>query len=343
MTYSERMFGRQLRREGGHRIPVIVLTGFLGAGKTTLLQHLLSQPEGANTAVVVNEFGEVGIDNALLRESADVTMLLDRGCLCCAVRSDLQETLSELLASRLSGKVPSFERIVIETSGFADPTPILQTFLADQGLGRDLYLLAVAAVVDVAVWASTEELPPEAVKQVALADRIILTKADLVTEDVTHEVVRRVREINPAATETFADAGRVPPSFLLDDSGRMARAGHFAEEVRHLPNVSTFSLVFDKPLHWDAFARAMESLRAMRAPDLLRVKGFLALHGCTGPVLVQFVQHLAHQPMELAEWPDEDHRSRLVFIVRGLSKEAVRNLLEAHQAISMPEGRNPFR
>lgn len=343
MIYSERMFGRRLRREGGHRIPVIVLTGFLGAGKTTLLQHLLSQPEGANTAIVVNEFGEVGIDNALLRESADVTMLLDRGCLCCAVRTDLQQTLAELLASRLAGKVPSFERVVIETSGFADPTPILQTFLADQRLSHELYLLAVAAVVDVAVWGNSQELPPEAVKQVALADRIIFTKADLVSESTVSEVVRRVRDINPGAAQTFAENGAVSPSFLLDDSGRIGRGGAFAEEVHHLPNVSTFSLVFDNPLHWDGFARAMESLRALRAPDLLRVKGFLALRECAGPVLVQFVQHLAHQPMELAEWPDDDHRSRLVFIVRGLSKENVLNLLEAHQAICLPRQGNPLQ
>src|ERR1041385_7295019 len=181
MLYDQPMFGRRLRREGGHRLPVIVVTGFLGSGKTTLIKHLLDNPEVSNTAVIVNEFGEIGLDDRLLRASTETTVLLDRGCLCCTVRSDLQETLLNLLRDRMSGQLPSFDRIVIETSGLADPGPILQTFIGDQGLAKELYLLAVVCVVDAAIL-STRPLScaPEGVKQLALADRIVVSKRDLV-------------------------------------------------------------------------------------------------------------------------------------------------------------------
>jgi G3E family GTPase len=335
MTYSPSKFGRRVRREGGHRIPVILVTGFLGAGKTTLVKHLLGRPEAANTAVVVNEFGEIGIDDALLRSSTETTVLLDRGCLCCTVRSDLQEALRDLLTDRLKGAVPSFERIVIETSGVADPGPILQTFLGDQGLGKDLYLLTIACVVDAAILSEGRDLPPEAVKQIALSDRIIITKADLVTQEDCAEVERRVREMNPSAAQVFTVNGEIDPAFLLDDTGRqMARTGFFADEVSHLSDINTFSLVFDEELNWNAFARAMDDLRMLRAPDLLRVKGLLAVRGCAGPVVVHYVQHLAHAPMELTDWPGDDRSSRLVFITRSLQKEAVLGLITALQLVA---------
>src|SRR5437588_4481998 len=171
-------FGRRQRRARGARIPVTIVTGFLGSGKTTLIRELLARPEGANTALVINEYGEVGIDHALLRASSDATVLLGNGCVCCAVRTDLQESLRALFADRARGAVPSFERVVIETSGLADPGPVLQTFASDRALGQEFHVQALITVVDAPGGASNLSAMPEARQQVALADRIVLTKTD---------------------------------------------------------------------------------------------------------------------------------------------------------------------
>src|SRR5229473_1760863 len=171
-------FGRRQRRARGARIPVTIVTGFLGSGKTTLIRELLARPEGANTALVINEYGEVGIDHALLRASSDATVLLGNGCVCCAVRTDLQESLRALFANRARGAVPSFERVVIETSGLADPGPVLQTFASDRALGEAFHLQALVTVVDAPGGAGNLARMPEARQQVALADRIVLTKTD---------------------------------------------------------------------------------------------------------------------------------------------------------------------
>src|SRR5712675_3370649 len=185
-------FGRRQRRPRGARSPVTVVTGFLGAGKTTLIRELLARPEGANTAVVVNEFGEIGIDRALLRSSSDTTVLLGNGCVCCNVRTDLQETLRELFADRARGAVPSFERVVIETSGLADPGPVLQTFATDRALGREFHLQALVSVVDAVGGEDNLERMPEAKKQVALADRIVVTKIDLADAVRTEGLIEHI-------------------------------------------------------------------------------------------------------------------------------------------------------
>src|SRR5208282_6508421 len=172
------LFGRRQKRPRGPRLPVVVVTGFLGSGKTTLIRGLLDKLEGAGTAVVVNEYGEIGIDHALLRSSSDVTVLLGNGCLCCNVRSDLEETLRGLFADRARGAVPSFARVVIETSGLADPGPVLQTFASDRALGEEFHLQALITVVDAPGGAGNLASMPEARQQVALADRIVVSKSD---------------------------------------------------------------------------------------------------------------------------------------------------------------------
>jgi G3E family GTPase len=271
--------------------------------------------------VVVNEYGEVGIDNALLRSSSDVTVLLGNGCLCCNVRTDLQETLRALFADRARGAVPSFERVVIETSGLADPGPVLQTFATDRALGREFHLQALVAVVDAVNGEGNLERMPEAKKQVALADRIVVTKSDLADAGTIERVIGRVASLNTAPVG-IAINGSIEPSFLLDEPSSPRHSFDLGEPV-HTHGLCSFALIFEKPLSWPGFDQTMAVLTALRGPDLLRVKGLVAIEECRGPVVVHFVQHVAHPPVELEDWPDGDRRSRLVFVTRGLPREPV--------------------
>jgi G3E family GTPase len=326
------LFGRRQKRARGPRLPVVAVTGFLGSGKTTLIRGLLDKPEGANTAVVVNEYGEVGIDDALLRSSSDVTVLLGNGCLCCNVRTDLQETLRELFADRARGAVPSFQRVVIETSGLADPGPVLQTFATDRGLGREFYLQALVTVVDAVNGATNLERMPEARKQVALADRIVVTKSDLADAGTTGDLIVQLRALNPAPM-AIAIGGEIEPGFLIDESDP-ARQSYDLDGHPHTHGLCSFSLFFEEPLSWPSFEETMHVLTALRGPDLLRVKGLVAVEECRGPLVVHFVQHVAHPPVELEDWPDEDRRTRLVFVTRGLDREAVMELFAGVAAIA---------
>jgi len=312
-------------------LPVAAVTGFLGSGKTTLIRSLLNTREGANTAVVVNEYGEIGIDDALLRSSSDAVVLLGNGCLCCNMRTDLQETLRGLLADRVRGAVPSFERVVIETSGLADPGPILQTFATDRALGREFYLQALVAVVDAVSGVANLEGMPEARKQVALADRIVVTKSDIADAAATEQLIARLSALNPAPVG-IANGGEIEPGFLIEESDPARRSFDLGEPA-HTHGLCSFSLFFEGRLSWPGFAQAMHVLTALRGPDLLRVKGFVAVEECRGPLVVHFVQHVAHPPVELEDWPDEDRRTRLVFVTRGLGREAVVKLFSGVAAI----------
>jgi G3E family GTPase len=324
-------FGRRQRRPRGARLPVVAVTGFLGSGKTTLIRALLARPEGADTAVVVNEYGEIGIDDALLRSSSDATVLLGNGCLCCNIRTDLQETLRGLFADRARGAVPSFARVVIETSGLADPGPILQTFATDRALGREFHLQALVAVVDALNGIGNLETMPEARKQVALADRIVLSKTDLANADSTARLRARLAASTPAPIE-IASNGAVAPRFLLDEVPASPHRFDLGS-AEHTHGLQSFSLIFEEPLSWPAFEQAMAVLAGLRGPDLLRVKGLVAVEGCKGPVVVHFVQHVAHPPVELEEWPDEDRRTRLVFVTRDIARAAVEQLFAGVAAV----------
>lgn len=322
-------FGRRLRTPRGARLPVIVVTGFLGAGKTTLISRLLETPEGANSAVVVNEYGEVGIDHALLRDSTEETVLLGNGCLCCSMRSDLENTLRTLFIERMRGEIPSFQRVIIETSGLADVGPILSTFAQDKALAEEFHVDAVIAVVDAVNGAVTLENMEEARRQAALADRFIVTKTDLAAPAEAAHLRERLSALNPRARIEAAREGTVDPDYLLDPADPVAEAASIEMAPAHDGSLGTFTLRFDQPFSWEGFSRAVDTLTSLRGPDLLRVKGLVAVQGCVGPVALHVVQHIAHPPVELRAWPDDDHSTRIVFITRNITREEVAPLFEA--------------
>jgi G3E family GTPase len=328
-------FGRRLKHARGARIPVTIVTGFLGAGKTTLVRRFLESPEGHGTAVVINEFGAVGIDDALVRASTDEVTLLGNGCLCCTTRSDLQIALRRLVSEREHGTLPPFGRVLIETSGLADPGPILQTFATDRALGGEFFVEVVAAVVDASCGLATLDWSAEARKQVILADRLVISKTDLCEPEAIAHLIARLSELNGYAPIDTAIAGELDPRRLIEAGpGEPPPHAGFIGETEHSDGVLSFVLNETAPLAWPPFERAMETLIALRGRDLLRVKGFLNVAGCRGPVLVQIVQHLAHPPLELASWPDQDHSSRLVFITRNITQEQVSALLLAVRALA---------
>jgi len=326
-------FGRRLKRERGARLPVTVVTGFLGAGKTTLVRRFLASPEGQGTAVIINEFGAVGIDDALLRASADETVLLGNGCMCCITRSDLQLALRRLVFDRERGTVPPFARVVIETSGLADPGPILQTFSTDRALGGEFHIDAVLAVIDAVTGEATLEMAAEARKQAILADRLVISKTDLAEPATVERLARRLRQLNPRAAIDIAVAGALDPKRIIEPQAG-ERSG-FVAEAEHSDGIASFTIEQQEPIEWLTFSRAMETLIALRGPDLLRVKGILNVTGCRGPVVVQYVQHLAHPPVELESWPDENRKSRVVFITRNIAERQVRDLFAAVRALAM--------
>ena len=333
------------------RIPVSVITGFLGSGKTTLINRLVKRPEMNRVAVIVNELGEIGIDNDLVETSSEQMMLLNSGCLCCTLRSDLQETLRELFIKRRNGEIIGFERVVVETTGIADPAPVMQTLMTDTLLLEQFRLDCVVTLVDAVNSPSQLETFAEPVKQVALADRLIVTKSDLAEAGAVEGLEARLREINPRAPLLLALNGEVDPSFVVDIG--LARTKSQLEEVerwlggeeahehegghhhhrRHDEAITTFTLRFEQPLAWAAFTQTIEVLTALRGPDLLRVKGLVNVEGKAGPMVVQGVQHLFHPPIELAAWPGPDHGTRLVFITRGIPRQTIENLFAAIGAI----------
>src|ERR1051326_5566857 len=325
-------FGRRQKRERGAKIPVSVVTGFLGAGKTTLLRRFLASPQGAGTAVIVNEFGAVGIDDALVRGSADETVLLGNGCICCITRSDLQLALRRLVFDRERGSVPPFARVVIETSGLADPGPILQTFSTDRALGGEFHVDAVLAVIDAVNGEANLAAAAEARKQAILADRIVISKTDLAAAAAVEDLKRRLRQLNPRADIDVAIAGALDPERMIAPAGT-ERSG-FVAEAEHSDGITSFVIEAAERLDWPTFARAMETLTALRGADLLRVKGLLNVAGCRGPVVIQYVQHLAHPPVELERWPDDNRTSRIAFITRNIAERQVRDLFAAVQALA---------
>ncbi|MDB5805115.1 MAG: hypothetical protein JWN73_2437 [Betaproteobacteria bacterium] len=330
------------------KLPVTVITGFLGSGKSTLVKRLLTRPEMSRVAVIVNEFGEIGIDNELIAEVSENMTLLSNGCLCCTVRTDLEETLRELFIKRRAGEIIDFDRVVIETSGMADPTPVVHTMLTDGMVFSRYRLDGVVTLIDAINGPGQLKDFPEAGKQVALADRIVITKTDLAKPADIEALTDTLTEANPYASIYTAVQGEIDPALLIDVIPARPRAeqvdswlfgndkgegegGYLSNRVRatHTMNVSSFVLTFDTPFTWDAFAAVTQLLTSLRGPDLLRVKGLVNISGEIGPVVVQGAQHLFHPPVALAAWPSDDRRSRIVFITRNIPKQAVEGLFTA--------------
>jgi len=247
--------------------------------------------------------------------------------------------LRRLVSEREHGTLPPFGRVLIETSGLADPGPILQTFATDRALGGEFFVEVVVAVIDASCGLATLDWSAEARKQVILADRLVISKTDLCASETTAQSISRLQELNAHAPIDIAIAGALDPRRLIEaaSDGAQPRAG-FIGETGHSDGVLSFVLSASEPLAWRPFERTMETLIALRGSDLLRVKGFLNVVGCSGPVLVQIVQHLAHPPLELASWPQPDHGSRLVFITRNISQEQVTALLRAVRALAADTG-----
>ena len=329
-------------------IPVSIVTGFLGSGKTTLVNRLLKRPEMNRVAVIVNELGEIGIDNDLVEVSSEQMMLLNNGCLCCVLRGDLQETLRDLFIKRRNGEIIDFDRVVIETTGLADPAPVMQTLITDSLLLEQYRLDCVVTLVDAVNAPGQLKEFTEPVKQVALADRLVITKSDLVAEKQLTALTERLREMNPKAPVRIAINGEVDLPFLVDVGLRSSKARLDeverwlgADEVdghghghRHDETVQSFVLRFDKAMPWETFTQCMDVLTALRGPDLLRVKGLVNVEGRAGPMVVQGVQHLFHPPLELASWPGADRGTRLVFITRGIPRQVIADLFAAIGAVT---------
>ena len=322
-------------------IPVSVLTGFLGSGKTTMLRHLLGQPEFARTAVIINEFGEVGIDHELIEASEDSFIELQTGCLCCKIRTDLAETLADLLRRRDERRCTPFERIVIETSGLADPAPILQTLMTDATIAGRLVLGGVVTTVDAVNAAATLERERISQKQIAVADRIVLTKRDLAGPG-NPALLARLEGLNAGAPLFIADHGRIDPRLvfnagLYDPSTKsadvhawLAQEAHGHAHARHDDDIKAYTLQRGEPIPAVALTLFLEALAEHCGDDILRLKGIVnILESPDRPAVIHGVQHVFHAPAFLDRWPSDDRGSRIVFITRRVPQRWVEVLLEA--------------
>jgi G3E family GTPase len=356
------------------RIPVTLVTGFLGSGKTTLINAALRSKELAKTVVVVNEFGEVGLDHQLFASSSDAVVVLENGCLCCTIRSDLVGTLNSLYHARQAGEVPSFDNVVIETSGLAEPGPVLQAFLSEPTLDGLYRVASVLTLVDAVNWAGTSEAHDESVRQVALADQIRITKLDMVTGDRQNAGSRirlELRRINPSAVIDEVDWSPAAIAKLLSSRGFDAtdphsdprpwldfqahqNAAHHHDgcsddhshhehdhgghpHSSHLEGrgIENFVLTRETPLTRDEAQFLLDGIGQNLGAGLLRVKGLVNIAEEPGrPAVIQGAQHLLHTMTWLDRWPDGDHRSRIIFITQGIPRDNLKDIIDLLDRVS---------
>ena len=331
--------------------PVNLITGFLGSGKTTLLNRMLASPRLADTAVLINEFGEVGLDHELIERIDENTILLQSGCLCCTIRGELADAVKTLHSRRERGEIPVYRRLLIESTGLADPLPILTTIVAEPTLRHHYRLGLVVATIDAVNGMSQLDRQPESRKQAAVADRLILTKTDIAAPEVVEELGARLHRLNPTAPLRHAVDRDLDPSALIgndlfDIDAKSREVVHWFDEAfaeaadhnhahhhhnpnRHGDDIRAFAFAFDTPIDWTAFGLWLSMLLNRHGESILRVKGLLNIEGEEAPVAVHAVQQLVHAPTHLPRWPSGDRRTRLVFITKGLDEAVVRRSFAA--------------
>jgi G3E family GTPase len=334
-------------------IPITVITGFLGSGKTTLLSKLLRHPGMDKAAVIINEFGEVGLDHELVEKSEEEPILMESGCLCCTLRTDLVETLHDLFGRRARGETIEFDRVVIETTGLADPAPIVHTLIADPLVGRCFHLDSVVATVDGANGGGTLDVHEESVRQAAVADRLLITKTDIADASSISKLDERLDQINPGADRFKVINGEIEPGRLFGaglydpmtktadvqrwlneeaySDENEAEHGHHHDHDHHdhdhHDGIHAFCIYKEEPLPWESWVGFLQSLIDARGADMLRIKGILNVDGLDQPVAVHGVQHVFHPPAILEKWPSEDRRSRLVFIAKDVPEQVIKTML----------------
>lgn len=315
--------------------PVIILTGFLGSGKTTLLQRLLTDPLLHNAAVLINEFGEIGLDHHLLDRIDDNVVLMKSGCICCTVRGEVVDALSNLHSLRTSGEI-SFDRVVIETTGLADPYPVLQTLTAHPVLRSHFENGGVITTVDAVNGVHQTSHRLEAVQQISAADRIVLTKTDLVEPETEGHLRSRLANLHPAAqivtsqdtVSTILD-GLAPAALKLSSQKPMNGHTHGHHHHDDQLGITSFSIEIVAGVDWTMFGTWLTLLLHRYGDQIYRVKGILAVDGEERPVAIHGVQHLVHAPRHMKHWPDGPRESRLVFIVEGIAPDLIRRSFAA--------------
>ena len=340
-----------------NQIPVTVITGFLGSGKTTLLSFILKKKEMQKTAVIINEFGEIGLDHALIEHTDENIVELQSGCICCTIQGDLNKTLIDLFDKMMNGKVSSFNRVLIETTGLANPVPIIHTLMSSIELIRIYSLDGVITVVDSVNGEKTLDLHEESLKQLALAEKIILSKTDIVDKDEINSLIYRIKEINPVSQIVFSKFGNIPleeifglgaydpykksedvKKWLAAEKYKDKKHHHHHDVNRHSENIRAFSMMSENPVNMIAFSFFRDMITAALGANLLRMKGIINIAGEERPAVIHGVQHIFHPVQWLETWPDNDRRTKLVFITQNIKKEQIEDFFRPLMGLDKEKG-----